>query len=186
MDEYEQQFELFVSTFKKVEQHNEAYERGETSYKMTMDNQFAVSKPLLPEEEEHQPQDESAPKTKKTHHCYRRKFDQWLERFNDKPLSYDLAQTLAANGETHAMEEYERRLEMFATNAKKVKRHNKAFEAGFTSYKMTVDDSPFADLSDEEFRLGYLIESQDCSATHVSSVDPLSMFVLIRICELLI
>lgn len=58
---------------------------------------------------------------------------------------------------------------IFRENQALVERHNAAFEDGLTSYSMTMD-SPFADMSADEFVSSYLMESQHCSATtHRSS-----------------
>ena len=86
-----------------------------------------------------------------------RHFDVWLAR-HSKSYEYSADPT-----------EYDRRLSIFATNLGVVQRHNAAYEAGHTSYAMSVD-GPFADLTDEEFTALYLMEGQNCSATtHVSS-----------------
>ena len=81
-------------------------------------------------------------------------FDVWLARHSK---SYSADPT-----------EYHRRLAVFATNLGVVQQHNAAYEAGYTSYAMSVD-GPFADLTDEEFTALYLMEGQNCSATHASS-----------------
>lgn len=65
-------------------------------------------------------------------------------------------------------EEYTKRHEIFLANAQIVQRHNQAYESGHTLYAMTLK-SPFADLTNEEFAASYLMESQNCSATHKSS-----------------
>ena len=83
-------------------------------------------------------------------------FDIWLER-HSKPYTVESDPT-----------EYTRRLAIYATNFNIVRRHNAAYERGFTSYVMSVD-GPFADLTDEEFSSLYLMEGQNCSATHTSS-----------------
>ena len=64
--------------------------------------------------------------------------------------------------------EYTHRLSIFASNLVTVERHNAAYEEGYTTYAMSAD-GPFSDLSDEEFEDLYLMEGQNCSATHVSS-----------------
>ncbi len=64
--------------------------------------------------------------------------------------------------------ELQKRLKVYLANAEIVERHNQAFEKGYTSFAMTMD-SPFSDLTDEEFHSSYLMESQNCSATHTSS-----------------
>mmetsp|Transcript_17748 Transcript_17748/g.26887 ORF Transcript_17748/g.26887 Transcript_17748/m.26887 type:complete len:385 (-) Transcript_17748:168-1322(-) len=69
----------------------------------------------------------------------------------------------------HSTEEYIKRIGIFHENQAVVERHNAAFEDGLTSYSMTMD-SPFADMSADEFASSYLMESQHCSATtHRSS-----------------
>ena len=80
-------------------------------------------------------------------------FDEWLERHEK---SYDTE------------EEWERRRVVFQANADTVLRHNEAFEQGYTKYAMTVS-GPFADLTGDEFAAAYLMEGQNCSATHTSS-----------------
>ena len=83
-------------------------------------------------------------------------FDAWLER-HSKPYTVESDPT-----------EYNRRLAIYATNLNIVRRHNVAYERGYTSYAMSID-GPFADLTDDEFSTLYLMEGQNCSATHVSS-----------------
>ena len=83
-------------------------------------------------------------------------FDAWLER-HSRPYTVESDAT-----------EYNRRLAIFATNLNIVRRHNAAYERGYTSYAMSVD-GPFADLTDDEFSTLYLMEGQNCSATHTSS-----------------
>lgn len=80
-------------------------------------------------------------------------FEDWLV-LHDK--SYQSTQELA------------KRREIFLANAQVVQQHNQAYEAGVTAYAMTLA-SPFADLTDDEFAVSYLMESQNCSATHQSS-----------------
>jgi len=71
--------------------------------------------------------------------------------------------------------EYELRLEIFAKNSVTVDRHNEAYGLGYTQYAMTLESSPFADVTDDEFRSTHLTEWQNCSATHKSSPQsPLS------------
>jgi len=64
--------------------------------------------------------------------------------------------------------EHQARLSIFLQNTQRVQQHNEAYEKGMTSYAMTID-SPFADLTDDEFKTAYLMDSQECSATHESS-----------------
>jgi len=65
--------------------------------------------------------------------------------------------------------EYEKRLTIFRENHDLVEKHNAAFEAGLTSFSMTMD-SPFADITADEFAIQYLMQPQHCSATtHRSS-----------------
>jgi hypothetical protein len=65
--------------------------------------------------------------------------------------------------------EYEYRLGIFAENTRMVETHNKAHAEGLTSFAMTIDNSPFADLTDDEFRTSHLMEPQNCSATTTHS-----------------
>lgn len=67
-----------------------------------------------------------------------------------------------------AAAEYSFRKGIFRQNAATVANHNAAYEEGYTSYTMSVD-GPFADLTDDEFQSLYLMQPQNCSATHVSS-----------------
>jgi len=80
-------------------------------------------------------------------------------------------------------EEYERRLEIFIENSNKVDRHNEAYERGYTSYAMTLSESPFADVTDEEFRSLYLMEDQNCSATHHRSLTTTSSNLMASLLE---
>jgi len=65
--------------------------------------------------------------------------------------------------------EHKKRLAIFNENHELVKQHNAAFEVGITSFSMTME-SPFADLTADEFSTLYLMEPQQCSATtHQSS-----------------
>jgi len=75
---------------------------------------------------------------------------------------------LYRHGKTYSGSQFSRRLSIFSANAATVERHNEAHLAGLTSYAMTTD-GPFADLNDEEFADMYLMEGQNCSATHTSS-----------------
>lgn len=65
-------------------------------------------------------------------------------------------------------DELSMREQVWKTNQLHARDHNQAFERGYTSYSKTMS-SPFADLTDEEFRNRYLMEAQHCSATHGSS-----------------
>jgi hypothetical protein len=66
--------------------------------------------------------------------------------------------------------EYQNRLSIFRHNSKIVEIHNDAYEKGYTSFAMSLLNSPFADLTNAEFEASYLMESQNCSATtHHSS-----------------
>jgi len=65
-------------------------------------------------------------------------------------------------------EERDFRLNTWLENQRHVQSHNAAFEVGLTSYAKSMN-GPFADLTDEEFLQQYLMEPQDCSATHLSS-----------------
>jgi len=112
---------------------------------------------------------------------HRHNFDVWLSRY-DKPYGRhrvasetesnhgnasgggDVVTTTAEN-----LEEYERRLDIFIGTSEKVDRHNDAYQRGYTTYAMTLLDSPFSDVTDEEFRSERLMASQNCSATHTST-----------------
>mmetsp|Transcript_14342 Transcript_14342/g.16989 ORF Transcript_14342/g.16989 Transcript_14342/m.16989 type:complete len:412 (+) Transcript_14342:71-1306(+) len=105
-------------------------------------------------------------------------FNKWLKQHNKsyrhpsvEVVTDSYNDTPSTEGKQHDAEvdEYERRLDIFVTNSKKVERHNEAFQKGYTSYAMTVSESPFADLTNEEFRSVYLMEEQNCSATHKSA-----------------
>lgn len=66
--------------------------------------------------------------------------------------------------------EYQNRLSIFRHNSKIVEIHNDAYDKGYTSFAMSLLNSPFADLSNAEFEASYLMDSQNCSATtHHSS-----------------
>jgi len=80
-------------------------------------------------------------------------FQQWLE-FHGKVYE--------------TTEEYLYRQEIFRANAAIVARHNDAYDRGYTKYVMSTK-SPFADLTDQEFMSLWLMEGQNCSATHTSS-----------------
>ena len=64
--------------------------------------------------------------------------------------------------------EYLNRRAIYLKNRQLVDTHNYAYQQGWTLYNMTVE-GPFADLSHEEFETAYLMEGQNCSATHTSS-----------------
>jgi cathepsin H len=64
--------------------------------------------------------------------------------------------------------EYDYRLSIFEANAASVINHNDVYQRGLTTYTMSLD-GPFADLTDQEFESLYLMEPQNCSATHTSS-----------------
>lgn len=66
-------------------------------------------------------------------------------------------------------DELEFRLETFATNAKTVALHNDAFSKGWTLYRQTIMNSPFSDMTAEEFSATHLMEAQNCSATHLAT-----------------
>lgn len=116
---------------------------------------------------------------------HRRNFDLWLER-NDKPYGRHrvASENDSSNGSGDSsgdnLEEYERRLEIFIGTSEKVHRHNEAYERGYTTYAMTLLDSPFSDVTDDEFRSLYLMESQECSATRTSSSEIMSSSSLIE------
>ena len=79
-------------------------------------------------------------------------FQLWMERHNK---------------EYQDKEEVELRLETFVTNAQTVAFHNDAYAKGWSLYAQTIMNSPFSDMTEEEFSATYLMESQNCSATHV-------------------
>jgi cathepsin H len=60
------------------------------------------------------------------------------------------------------------REEIFLANAATVQRHNQAYAQGATLFAMTLEN-PFADWTAAEFAAAYLMDSQNCSATHTSS-----------------
>lgn len=85
----------------------------------------------------------------------RRLFDAWMERHG---RSYS------------TVTEYEHRLSIFWQNAHHVLKHNTAFLAGWTTYATTLEYSPFADTTHEEFASTHLMtEWQNCSATRDTS-----------------
>ena len=81
----------------------------------------------------------------------------------------DFDRWLVLHGQSYdSVEELFLRRDIFEANSDIVRRHNQAFEYGLTSYAMTVA-SPFADLTADEFATAYLMNGQNCSATHRSS-----------------
>lgn len=82
-------------------------------------------------------------------------FNKWISKHNKEHYHQN-------------QKEYQKRLNTFQNNANIVQRHNDAYEQGLTSYAMSLD-SPFSDFTDEEFHSLYLMDSQNCSATHTSS-----------------
>jgi hypothetical protein len=91
-------------------------------------------------------------------------FDAWMIR-HDKAYSED--------------QEYLDRRAIYLKNRQLVDTHNYAYQQGWTLYNMTLE-GPFADLSHEEFESSYLMESQNCSATHTSSGKVSSLVRYIR------
>jgi len=91
-----------------------------------------------------------------------KKFDSWMQRY--KKSYYERNNDKNIKNE----EEYKKRLGIFVRNAGTVARHNDAYQVGLTSYVMTLN-SPFSDLTDEEFASTYLMNSQNCSATSETS-----------------
>ena len=55
----------------------------------------------------------------------------------------------------------ELRLDIFVANAKAVVAHNEAYQNGWTLYAQTIMNSPFSDLTHEEFTATHLMESQN-------------------------
>jgi len=92
-------------------------------------------------------------------------FDAWMQLHGK---SYDETST-STHVQEKKNEEYERRLSIYRKNSNVVTRHNNAYESGETMYAMSLFNSPFSDLTDEEFTSLYLMNSQNCSAT--SSTD---------------
>jgi hypothetical protein len=64
--------------------------------------------------------------------------------------------------------EYLERRAIYLKNQQLVDTHNHAYQQGWTKYSMTLE-GPFADRTHEEFKATYLMEGQNCSATHTSS-----------------
>jgi hypothetical protein len=75
--------------------------------------------------------------------------------------------------------EYLNRRAIYLKNRQLVDTHNYAYQQGWTLYTMTLA-GPFADLSHEEFETTYLMQSQNCSATHTSSGKVSSLARYIR------
>ena len=71
--------------------------------------------------------------------------------------------------------EYEQRFQNFLMNSKVVENHNQAYEKGYTSYAMSLLNSPFADLTDAEFEASHLMTWQNCSATTHPSSGPMTL-----------
>ena len=86
-------------------------------------------------------------------------FKQWMIKHN---VSYGVSTTKADKDES---DEYYYRLQVFYENSLIVQNHNDAYEKGWTLYNMTLLNTPFADLTNEEFTTQYLMEYQNCSAT---------------------
>lgn len=82
-------------------------------------------------------------------------FNKWISKHNKEHYHQN-------------QKEYQKRLNIFQNNANIIQSHNDAYEQGLTSYAMSLD-SPFSDFTDEEFHSLYLMDSQNCSATHTSS-----------------
>mmetsp|Transcript_27629 Transcript_27629/g.60828 ORF Transcript_27629/g.60828 Transcript_27629/m.60828 type:complete len:463 (-) Transcript_27629:197-1585(-) len=70
----------------------------------------------------------------------------------------------------HSEDERLLRKRIFYRNKVLVEKHNAAYDAGHTSWKMTLN-SPFADLTADEFSSLYLMDPQQCSATTSTSND---------------
>ena len=60
------------------------------------------------------------------------------------------------------------REKVFEQNKNIITDHNKAYDLGYTTWKMSIV-SPFSDLTSDEFVSFYLMDSQDCSATTTST-----------------
>ena len=93
------------------------------------------------------------------------------EQFNEFEFDYDRWVTLMNNQNKNKYpSENERLLREIIWNENKVsvEQHNVAYDAGHTSWKMTME-SPFADLTSDEFATSYLMDPQHCSATTSAS-----------------
>ena len=55
---------------------------------------------------------------------------------------------------------YAERYRIWLHNTDRVQHHNRAYQRGETLYAMTIDDSPFADWTDDEFAQVYLMQQQ--------------------------
>ena len=91
-------------------------------------------------------------------------FNQWMGKHN---VIYGASATVADNNE------YYYRLQVFYENSLIVERHNDAYNKGYTLYNMTLLNTPFADLTSEEFTTQYLMEYQNCSATTTTANEDL-------------
>lgn len=93
-------------------------------------------------------------------------FDDWMtlhgKTYNDHEEQQRQQQTMERN------DEYWYRRNIYESNAQLVLLHNQAYKQGYTTYAMTLN-SPFADMTADEFQDAYLMEGQNCSATHISS-----------------
>ena len=81
---------------------------------------------------------------------------------------------MTAHGKVYSLpSEYDQRFQNFLANSKVVEAHNQAYEKGYTSYAMSLLNSPFSDLTDAEFEASHLMEWQNCSATTHPSSGPI-------------
>lgn len=86
--------------------------------------------------------------------------------FSATAISFEQWRSL--HEKVYAPEEAQLREKAWLQNMGIVARHNKDFEEGRTTYAMTME-SPFADLTADEFAVRHLMDPQNCSATHSSS-----------------
>mmetsp|Transcript_5870 Transcript_5870/g.16717 ORF Transcript_5870/g.16717 Transcript_5870/m.16717 type:complete len:433 (-) Transcript_5870:267-1565(-) len=88
----------------------------------------------------------------------------------ESALTFEAWERLHSNAKDANRKQYssatERSLreQIFYQNKIVVEAHNAAYQAGHTSWKMTLS-SPFADLTSDEFATLYLMDPQECSAT---------------------
>lgn len=86
---------------------------------------------------------------------------------DNESLTFQAWQTLHKKSYTSATELSQRQL-IYKSNSNIVQTHNAAYKAGLTTWKMSME-SPFADMTAQEFEDLYLMDAQECSATTHSS-----------------
>ena len=84
--------------------------------------------------------------------------------FEDWEMSHRNNKNSDKHKHYHSEDERLLRKQIFYRNKVLVEKHNAAYDAGHTSWKMTLN-SPFADLTADEFSSLYLMDPQECSAT---------------------